>query len=68
MNSWESSRLYLTLGTLFVVGLLLIVLGIWLDSAWLLWSGFFVALPVVGVVILGVLIYSWFKRRKRVSH
>jgi hypothetical protein len=65
MSTWEKRVPYLAVVMLFIVGLLLIVVGVMLDNAWLLWSGFFVAIPGEALAILFFLLYFWLKRTFR---
>ena len=62
MSTLENRAPYLTVVLLLIIGALLIVVGVRLDSTWLLWSGFFIAIPGVALTILLFLAYFWLKR------
>ena len=59
---WKNHTPYVAVIIVFIIGLLLIVAGDVLDNAWILWAGFFMAIPGVALAILFSLLYVWFKR------
>ena len=62
IGTWKKRIPYVVVVMLLIIGLLLIVAGAMLDSGWVLWAGFFVAIPGVALTILFLLLYFWLKR------